>query len=403
MKSRLPVLVVLFAVLAALPGSAADTPVQCRVLVLLKSTTTEEDPEFRSLMLNAIRVEIEDRELTVLEPVTPPPNDEQPWQSAVKAGADFALAATYTMGQLEAAFDLAWFDAAEKRQIQAVSRKVSLDFTLDVTIATAVVEILDGQKDRIAVVRSARIEVARAAAEKAAAEKATADKAAAAKAAAEKAAADKAAAEKAAAEKAAADKAAAEKAAAERAAIEAAANARAKEEADLKIAAALKRPVDHWGLIAGAGPFLATVQASEYFTLGLSAFLNGQYRFAVPGGLFGIGLATGVNAFRATGTAGEADSKLIPIGATIVYGTNTGSRFDFYAHIDGGVTVFLLTPVVSGITAVGVVPYILSGVGMTFAVFENFGLAIDANYAAFFEPGFPIMGFSPCLSLFLRL
>jgi nucleoid-associated protein YgaU len=339
-------------------------------------------------MLNAIRVEIEDRELTVLEPITQPPNGEQPWQSSGKAGADFALAATYTMRQLEAAFDLAWYDTAEKRQTQAVSRKVSLDFTLDVTIATAIVEILDGQKDRIAVVRSARIEAARAAAEKAAADKA---------------AADKAAAEKAAAEKAAADKAAAEKAAAERAAIEAAANATAKEEADRKIAAALKRPVDHWGLIAGAGPFLATVQASEYFTLGLSASLNGQYRFAVPGGLFGIGLATGVNAFRATGTAGEADSMLIPIGATVVYGTNTGSRFDFSAHIDGGAAVFLLTPVVSGITAVGVVPFILGGVGMTIAVFEKAGFIIDASYAAFFPRGVPIMGFSPSLGLFLRL
>jgi nucleoid-associated protein YgaU len=373
MKSRLPVLVLLFIVLAALPGSAADTPVQCRVLVILKSTTPEEDPDFRSLMLNAIRVEIEDRELTVLEPITQPPNGEQPWQSSGKAGADFALAATYTMRQLEAAFDLAWYDTAEKRQTQAVSRKVSLDFTLDVTIATAIVEILDGQKDRIAVVRSARIEAARAAAEKAAADKAAADKAAAAKAAAE------------------------------RAAIEAAANAKAKEEADRKIAAALKRPVDHWGLIAGAGPFLATVEASEYFTLGLSASLNGQYRFAVPGGLFGIGLATGVNAFRATGTAGEADSMLIPIGATVVYGTNTGSRFDFSAHIDGGAAVFLLTPVVSGITAVGVVPFILGGVGMTIAVFEKAGFIIDASYAAFFPRGVPIMGFSPSLGLFLRL
>ncbi len=388
MRSRVPVLVLLAIVLAALPGSAAEPPVRCSVLVILKSTTTEEDTDFRSLMLNALRVEIEDREMTVLEPGTQPPKDEQPWISSGKMDADFALVAAYTVRQNEAAFELTWYDTAGKKQTQAVSRKVSLDFTLDVTIAAAVVEILDGQKDRISAVRSARVDAARMTAEKAAAEKA---------------AGERAAAEKAAAEKAADDKAAAEKAAAERAAIEEAANARAKAEADRKIAEALTRPVRHWGLFAGAGPFLATVEASEYFTLGLSAYLNGQYRFAVPGGLLGIGVATGLHMFRAIGTAGEADSMLIPIGATVVYGTNTGSRFDFHAHVDGGAAVFLLTPVVSGITAVGAVPYVLGGVGMTFALFENFGLAIDATYVAFFEPGFPIMGFSPSLSLFVRL
>jgi hypothetical protein len=367
---------------------AAEMPVRGRVLVLIQSATDSEDPEFKSLMLNAIRVEIEDRELDVLEPTAQPPRGEQPWISANQADADFALVATYTMNAQEAAFDLAWYDTVEKRQVQAVSRKAALDFTLDVTIATAVVELLDGQKDRIAAARSVRLRAAQAAAEKAATEQA---------------AAEKAATEKAAAEKAAAEKAAADRAAAERAAIEAAADARAKAEADRKIADALRRPVKHWGLLAGAGPFLATVEASEYFTLGLSGLLNIQYRFAVPGGALGIGLATGVDKFHATGSEGEADSVLIPIGATLAYGTNTGSRFDFYAHVDGGAAIFMLTPVATGSTAVGVVPYVLGGVGMTFAFVPSVGIAIDASYAAFFQPGFPIMGFSPSVALFLRL
>jgi hypothetical protein len=357
------------------------------VLVLLSSTTSEVETDFRSLMLNAIRVEMEDRGLEVLAPDTQPPKGEQPWQSSGKVGAEFALASTYTVGQHEAIFDLTWYETAEKKQTQTVSRKVSLDFTLDVAIAAAVVELLDGQKDRIAAARSARVEAARVAAEKAAAEKA---------------AAEKAAAEKAAAEKAAADRVAAEKAAAERAAIEAAANAKAKEEADRKIAAAMKRPVKHWSLLAGGAPFLATVEASQYFTLGLSLNLNAQYRFSVPGGLLGIGLATGMQRFHATGSVGEADSTLVPAGLTFAYGTNTGSRFDFFVHADGGAALFILQPVV-GNRSMGVVPYVLGGVGMTIALFDAFGIAIDATYTAFFQPGFPIMGFSPSVALFLRL
>jgi hypothetical protein len=371
MKARVPVLVVLFFLLAALQGPAEERAVRGSVLVLLKSTTAGEDPEFRALMLSVIRVEIENRELALIEPETLPPDDEKPWQSAKQADAEFALVATYATGQRKVAFDLSWYDTAEKKQVQSVSREATLDFTLDVTIAAAVVELLDGQKDRIAAVRSARADAARAAAEKAAAEKT------------------------------AAEKAAAEKTAAERAAIEEAANAKAKAEADRTIAAALKRPLKHWSMLAGAGPFLATVEASQYFTLGLSAFLNGQYRFSVPGGLLGIGLASGLQRFHATGTAGEADSTLVPVGVTFVYGTNTGSRFDFFAHIDGGAALFILQPII-GNTAIGVVPYILGGVGMTIAVFEKAGIIIDASYAAFFPRGVPIMGFSPSLGLFLR-
>jgi hypothetical protein len=371
MRSRVPVLVLLVFTIAIVPLHAADRSVRGGVLVLLKSTTAEEDQEFRSLMLDVIRVEVEDRELEMIEPDPPPPAGEEPLSSAAKAGAEFALVAAYTLSARDTVFDLAWYDAAAKAKAASVSRTSALDFTLDVTIASAVVELLEGQKERIAAVLSARAASARLAAEKAAAEKA------------------------------AEDKAAAEKAAAERAAIEAAANARAKAEADRQIAAAMKRPVRHWSLYAAGAPFLATVESSQYFTLGLSGALNGQYRFAVSGGLIGIGFATGFQRFRATGTGGEADSTLVPLGVTFAYGTNTGSRFDFLAHVDGGASLFILQPL-NGIAEVGVVPFALGGVGITIAVFEKAGFIIDASYAAFFSRGVPIMGFSPSLGMFLR-
>ncbi len=74
-----------------------------------------------------------------------------------------------------------------------------------------------------------------------------------------------------------------------------------------------------------------------------------------------------------------------------------------YTLLVVGAAVFMLTPVATGITATGVVPYLLGGVGMTFAFVPSFGIAIDASYIAFFQPGFPIMGFSPSAALFLRL
>jgi hypothetical protein len=387
MRRPLPVVLLILSLMAPVSAGAGEPSTRPVVLVLLRSASGSEFEILRLLIVDSIRIELSSRELDAVIPAEVWQARDSPASLAKRAGADFALAGTYDLAADEqVSIELRLIEAGGTSAIPLITRKGPLDFSFDALVAGAISEALEGQKNRIASARSARVEAARVATEKAAADRS---------------AAEKAAIEKAAGEKAAADKSAAEKAAAERAAFEKAANAKAKEEADRKIAAVLQRPVRHWSLFAAGAPFLATVEASEYFTLGLSVAVNGQYRFSVPGGLLGIGLATGLQRFHATGTAGEADSTLIPIGGTFTYGTNTGSRYDFFAHIDGGAALFILQPI-SGNASMGVVPYSLGGVGMTIAVFEKAGFIIDASYTAFFPRGVPIMGFSPSLGLFLR-
>lgn len=74
--------------------------------------------------------------------------------------------------------------------------------------------------------------------------------------------------------------------------------------------------------------------------MGLSVTISGQYRFRLPGGILGVGLTTGANAFQGKGDYAQADVVLIPVGPEAAYGTRSGSLLDFFVHVSGGPAVF---------------------------------------------------------------
>ncbi|MCX7029109.1 MAG: hypothetical protein NTU62_03205 [Spirochaetes bacterium] len=346
MKSRVPVLVVLIVLLAALAGFAADRPVRGSVLVLLKSATAEEDQEFRSLMLSVIRVEIEDRELAVIEPDALPPEGEQPWQSAKEADAEFALVATYTMGQREAAFDLTWYDTSEKKQVQAVTRKASLDFILDVTIAAAVAEILDGQKDRISALPL-------------------------------------------------------KPTAAELAAVAPPAEVPVGQ-VELGEDVVRLEPIKPLLISLGASPLISTFSSAEYIQgLYFGAKAAFAWRFPLLGGAGGLGIVSGFQKYYVTNVGHPGMFYGIPVGGQVQYGTRMPGPIDFFVHFDGGALIWYWDQE-DGNLVNGVVWFIAGGVGLVVDILKNLGIAIDVTYAYYpLNPAFTFL--EPSVLLLLKL
>jgi hypothetical protein len=152
----------------------------------------------------------------------------------------------------------------------------------------------------------------------------------------------------------------------------------------------------------GSAPFIATFSALNYFPVGLSVSLAGHYQIRAPGGLFGFGLASGLSGFHGRGAYAEADFYVVPIGIDVLYGTRTGSAVDFFAHLAGGPAIFAAT-LTSGESLAEVIPYVTGGVGITLSLFDSLGISLEGGYTCFFEPADPIMGFTPSLSVLVRL
>ena len=353
MKPRVPVLVLLFVASAALQLRADYRPIRGSVLVLAKSASSEEDPEFRSLLLSVCRVEIEARELELLEPRTAPPEGEEPARTALKAGAEFALLASYATSEREASFELTWYEASTRAKSATVARTAALDFTLDVTIAEAIVEVLDGQADRISALPlkpdpNAVLVVITPS-------------------------------------------------------IEAASPPVDQVEPGDDIVRL--EPLKRIAFSIGATPLISTFQTANHVTkayLGLKA--TAAWRFAMLGGAGGIGLVSGWQRYYIRNVTPEGWFSTIPIGAQVQYGTRMPGPFDFVLHLGGGAIAWLLAPDV-GSPSRGVVPYVQGGVGFIVNILENLGIALDVDYSLYFTGTgtFPNVTFlEPALMLVLK-
>jgi hypothetical protein len=347
MKSRVPVLVLVVFVFAALSVHAEYRPVRGSVLVLLKSTTAVEDPEFRALMLSVIRIEIEDRELEMIEPEAPPTEKEQPLDSAKKAGAEFALAASYTMGEQAAAFDLTWYETAVKTKSATVSRKSALDFTLDVTIASAVVEVLEGQKARISALPLKPDPNAKQAAVTPPVEESTGT-------------------------------------------------------VELGKDVVRLEPLKPLLFSAGVEPLISTFSATQYIQdLFFGAKASFAWRFPVLGGAGGLGITSGFQKYYVTNVGHPGNFYGIPVGAQVQYGTRMPGPIDFFMHFEGGTLIWYLNRD-DGILVNGVVWFIAGGVGLVVDIFKNFGIAIDVTYSYYpLVPAFTFL--EPSVLLLLKL
>lgn len=349
MIPRVPVLVLVTALLASLPLHAEYRPVRGSVLVLVKSSTGEEDQEFRSLILNVIRVEVEDRELEMVEPDSPPPEGEQPLQSAQKAGVEFALAATYTLGEEEAAFALTWYETSAKTASATVSRKSALDFTLDVTLASAVVEVLDAQKDRISALPLKPDPNASQPPATPSAETPTASPG----------------------------------------------------QVELGRDIVRLKPLKPLMFTIGAAPLVSTFAATSFIErVYFGVKTTAAWRFPLLGGAGGIGIGSGWQRYYVSNTTSDGWFQTIPAGVQLQYGSRGPGLFDFFVHADGGAVFWFLDPDVGNLMN-GVVPYVQGGVGFIVSILENVGVAFDVNYSLyFFNPYFSFL--EPSLGLVLR-
>jgi hypothetical protein len=151
-----------------------------------------------------------------------------------------------------------------------------------------------------------------------------------------------------------------------------------------------------------SSPFIATFNSLNYFPVGISVDLAGHYQMRAPGGLFGVGVTSGLSGFHGKGAYTEADFYVIPIGIDLFYGTLTGSAFDFFMHAAGGPAIFAAT-LTSGESLVKVIPYVSGGVGVSLSLFGSLGISLEGGYTVFFDSPDPIMGFAPSLSVMLRL
>lgn len=349
MIPRVPVLVLLSTLLVSLPLPAEYRPVRGSVLVLVRSATGEENQEFRSLIRNVIRVEVEDRELEVVEPEAPPPQGEQPLESAKKAGVEFALVASYTLGEEEAAFALTWCETATKTVSATVSRTSALDFTLDVALAAAVVEVLDAQKDRIAAL-PLKPDPNAATAPATPSDETSAPRIG---------------------------------------------------QVELGRDVVRLKPLKPLLFSIGAAPLISTFAATSFIeNVYLAVKTAAAWRFPLLGGAGGIGIGTGWQRYYVSNTASDGWFQAIPAGGQLQYSSRGPGLIDFFVHADGGVVFWFLEPDVGNLMN-GVVPFVQGGVGFIVNMLENLGVAIDVNYALyFFNPYFSFL--EPSLALVLK-
>jgi hypothetical protein len=350
MKPRVPVLVLFLFLSAAFNLHADSRPVRGSVLVLMKSAGSEEDPEFRSLLLDVCRVEIESRELEMIEPEASPPGDEQPIETARKAAAEFALTAFYATGDRDATFVLTWYDVAARTKAASVERKASLDFTLDITIASAIAELLEGQADRISALPLKPDPNAGAAIVTPSGETVSPP----------------------------------------------------IDQVQLGGDIVRLRPLKRLAFTIGAAPLISTFGASDLITdVYFSIKTTAAWRFSMLGGAGGLGIASGLQRYYVTNILQEGWFTTIPIGAQVQYGTRMPGPFDFIFHLDGGMVLWFLDPDV-GFPSNGMVPYVEGGVGFIVNVLQNLGVALDVNYAYYFfrNPDFSFL--EPALLLVLK-
>jgi hypothetical protein len=151
-----------------------------------------------------------------------------------------------------------------------------------------------------------------------------------------------------------------------------------------------------------SAPFIATFSALNYFPVGVSFSLAGRYQVPAIGGLLGFGPTLGLSGFHGKGSYAQADFYVIPLGIDVLYGTRTGSPFDFFAHVAGGPAVFT-AKLTTGEMLAKVIPFVSGGVGISLSLFDSLAISLEGGYTCFFDSPNLIMGFAPALSVVLRL
>jgi len=153
-------------------------------------------------------------------------------------------------------------------------------------------------------------------------------------------------------------------------------------------------------LVGGFAPFIATGAASYYFTLGYLPSLLASLVFDTSAGRVGVGLYAGMNYFAAQGSTDSSRNFLIPVGADVRYELAL-SQFMLSMHLTGGpATLVGLTA--SGHTFVNLIPFLKSGVGAEFLIRPWLGISLSVDYEVYFEVPYLFMGITPSLGMTFR-
>jgi hypothetical protein len=168
----------------------------------------------------------------------------------------------------------------------------------------------------------------------------------------------------------------------------------------------------------GFAPFVPVGAAGDVFSMSYAPFVYGSYRIALPAGVLGLGLYTGLTVFDSE-EAGLASyfHYIVPLGVDVRYTVLERGRIGLFLRACVGAAVnvsdFSALPAIAQEGLSRFLGHGSGGAGGTFAFSPSVGMAIDVMYETFvyfYQEGSGggletdwIMGFAPSVYLYTRL
>jgi hypothetical protein len=251
------------------------TPV---VLILLRSSTGAEARSLRALIVDAITVEMEARDIDAVSSNDGFTEESEVFSIAEGRKADFAVSGTYMLAGGSVEVHLRWFDLQEKKVFPDASLSASLDLRFDSAVSGFIGQMLDEHQERLvslpALPPPALPPPASSPQEPAPASK--------------------------------------------------------------------RAPTSTRLLVSGGfAPFLPAGAASYYFGLGYLPSLLVSLLVPTPVGPVGIGIYAGVDYFAAVGLVDTSDNYLIHFGVDFRYELDAGLFRPFF-HLVGGPSILVM-------------------------------------------------------------
>ena len=153
----------------------------------------------------------------------------------------------------------------------------------------------------------------------------------------------------------------------------------------------------HLLIAGGFAPFVPTGAAGAYFGLGYLPSTLVSLLLPTRAGPIGVGLYAGMDYFSAAGSIDTSRTWLIPVGIDLRYEIDTGSLRPYF-HVSGGPAGLVMQTGSQG-TILGLMPFLRSGIGLSWRFGQRMGAAITADYDVYFEMPYLITGFSPSASV----
>jgi hypothetical protein len=341
----------------SVPGVGASAR-QARVLIVVAISGAADQPALDTLVAGSIAVDLQGFDVAASVAEKPAADESEAAALAVEAGADYAVFVNSSRNGTSIHVDAAWLDTATRTRTSREAADGELNLSFDAVISQLVAKLVEEEQPRLALLPP----------ETAASPEPTLGAAA----------------------------------PLESTPPEVDLVSELPTAAPVQQAAALEPRLARFALRGGAAPFIATFSALNYFPVGLSLWLSGNGQARLPDGYGAYGLGTGVTAFHGRGAYTQADFYLVPIGVDLRYGTTTGGPADFAVHAQAGPAVFI-AHLDTGELLAKVVPYLTAGVGIAVTLFDVVGISLDGSYTCYFDAPEPILGFTPTVSIVIKL